>query len=66
VVVFRTIDGQRQAAGFDLLAIRRAQVEDPVIYPNDIVVVDGRDVRVRSALQQILNTIPILAIFRPF
>ena len=66
VVVFRTIEGQRQAAGFDLLAIRRAQAEDPVIYPNDIVVVDGRDTRVRSAFQQILNTIPILAIFRPF
>jgi polysaccharide export outer membrane protein len=66
VVVFRTIDGQQQAAGFDLLAIRRAQVADPVIYPNDIVVVDGKDVRVRSAFQQILQTIPILAIFRPF
>lgn len=66
VVVFRTVDGQRMAAGFDLVSIRRAQSEDPVLYPNDIVVVDGRDVRVRSALQQILNTIPILAIFRPF
>ena len=66
VVVFRTIDGQRHAAGFDLLAIRRAQSEDPTIYPNDIVVVDGRDTRVQSAFQQILQTIPILAIFRPF
>lgn len=66
IVVFRTIDGQRHAAGFDLVAIRRAQAEDPTIYPNDIVVVDGKDTRVRSAFQQILNTIPILAIFRPF
>lgn len=66
VVVFRTIDGQRHAAGFDLLAVRRAQSEDPIIYPNDIIVVDGRDNRVRSAFQQILQTIPILAIFRPF
>ena len=66
VVVFRTIDGQRHAAGFDLLAIRRAQSEDPTIYPNDIIVVDGKDNRVRSAFQQILQTIPILAIFRPF
>ena len=33
VAVFRTIGGQRQAAAFDLTAIRRGQAQDPQIYP---------------------------------
>ena len=64
VAVFRTIGGQRQAAAFDLTAIRRGQAADPAIYPGDIVVVDGS---ANKALQkQLLQTIPVLALFRPF
>lgn len=64
VAVFRTIDGTRQAAAFDLQAIRRGQSADPVIYPGDIVVVDGSSIK---ALQKkILQNLPILSIFRPF
>lgn len=64
VAVFRTIGGVRQAAAFDLLMIRRGQSADPVIYPGDIVVVDGSSIK---ALQkQLLQTIPILSIFKPF
>jgi polysaccharide biosynthesis/export protein len=64
VAVFRTIGGKRQAAAFDLAAIRRGQAEDPPIYPGDIVVVDGSSIK---ALQkQILQNIPLFAIFRPF
>jgi polysaccharide export outer membrane protein len=64
VAVFRTIDGQRQAAAFDLYSIRRGEAKDPAIYPGDIVVVDGSSVK---ALQrQILNGLPVLSIFRPF
>jgi len=64
VAVFRTIGGQRQAAAFDLLAIRRGQSPDPSIYPGDIVVVDGSSVR--QTRKQILNNLPILSVFRPF
>jgi polysaccharide export outer membrane protein len=66
VVVFRTVNGQRMAAGFDLTAIRRAQADDPAIYPNDIVVVDARDGKLYSIFREVMGTIPILAIFRPF
>ncbi len=66
VVVFRTVDGQRLAGGFDLTAIRRAQVEDPIIYPNDIVIVDGKDTRLLSTVREIFYALPILSIFRPF
>lgn len=64
VAVFRTVSGQRQAAAFDLQAIRRGQAQDPAVYPGDIIVVDGSGVR--TTTKQILNSIPILSIFRPF
>src|SRR5687768_10000583 len=64
VAVFRTIGGKRQAAAFDLVSIRRGQAEDPTIYPGDIVVVDGSSIK--AAQKQLLNSLPILSIFRPF
>jgi len=63
VAVFRTIGGQRQAAAFDLTAIRRGQSQDPEIYPGDIVVVDGSSLK--AAQKQVLSTIPLLSIFGP-
>ncbi len=39
VVVFRTVDGQRMAAIYNLKAIRSATYEDPEIYANDIIIV---------------------------
>lgn len=64
VAIFRTIQGKRQAAAFDLAAIRKGQAEDPPIFPGDIVVVDGS---ANKALQkQIMSNLPILSIFRPF
>lgn len=64
VAVFRTIGGQRQAAAFDLTAIRRGQAPDPAIYPGDIVVVDGSSIK--AFQKQFFQSIPLLSIFRPF
>lgn len=61
VLVFRTIDGRRAAAAFDLAAIRRGQAEDPPIYGNDIVVVDGD--KTRAIWRDVLGALPILGIF---
>lgn len=63
VAVFRTIGGQRQAAAFDLTSIRRGEAPDPQIYPGDIVVVDGSSVK--ATTKQVLQTIPLLALFGP-
>jgi polysaccharide export outer membrane protein len=63
VAVFRTIDGKRQAAAFDLTAIRRGEAPDPQIYPGDIIVVDGS--RIKEVQRQVLQSIPLLAIFGP-
>ena len=40
VGLFRTINGARRHAMYDLTQIRRGKAEDPQIYANDIVVVD--------------------------
>jgi polysaccharide biosynthesis/export protein len=63
VAVFRTIGGQRQAAAFDLTAIRRGQSPDPQVFPGDIVVVDGSSVK--ATQKKFLQAIPILALFGP-
>jgi polysaccharide export outer membrane protein len=64
VAVFRTIGGKRQVAAFDLMAVRRGQAADPQIYPGDIVVVDGSSIKAMQ--KQILSSIPLFTIFRPF
>ena len=64
VAIFRQIGGQRQAAAFDLTSIRRGEAPDPPVYPGDIIVVDGS--ATKEAQRQILNSLPILSIFRPF
>jgi polysaccharide export outer membrane protein len=64
VAIFRQIGGQRQAAAFDLTSIRRGQAPDPPVYAGDIIVVDGSSTK--AAQRQILNSLPILSIFRPF
>jgi polysaccharide export outer membrane protein len=64
VAVFRTIGGQRQAAAFDLTAIRHGQAQDPPIFPGDIVVVDGS--AIKEGLKRVMQSFPLFSIFRPF
>ena len=64
LAVFRTVGGQRQAAAFDLTAIRRGEAPDPQIYPGDIIVVDGS--KIKEAEKQIFASVPLIGMFRPF
>lgn len=64
VVIFRQINGQRQAAAFDLSTIRKGKDPDPEIFRDDVIVVDGSGVK--SAFRNLIQTVPLLAIFRPF
>ena len=61
VAIFRTINGKRQAAAFDLAAIRRGEATDPPVYAGDIIVVDGS--RIKALQKQILQGVPLLAFF---
>lgn len=63
VAVFRTIDGQRQAAAFDLVSIRRGEMDDPKVYSGDIVIVDGSSIK--ETQKQLFRAFPVLSIFRP-
>ena len=61
IVIFRQIGGKKMAAVFDLKQIRAGDAEDPLIYGDDIVVVDQSGSK--TAVKRILETIPILNIF---
>jgi polysaccharide biosynthesis/export protein len=57
VVVFRTIDGQRSAAKFDIDAVKSGKAEDPQVEPGDVIVVDSSATKV--ALSNILKALPL-------
>lgn len=64
VAIFRRIDGEMKAAAFDVIAIRSGKMENPVVYPGDLVVVDGD--RTRQIFRDILTAIPTAAVFTQF
>ena len=64
VAIFRQIGGKRQAAAFDLTSIRRGEMEDPPVYAGDIIVIDGSSIK--AVQKQLLNSLPVLSIFKPF
>ena len=66
VVVFRTIDGKRSAARFDVEAIKKGEAEDPEVEPGDVVVIDTSSTKV--ALNNVLRFLPLAtsaAVFAP-
>ena len=63
-VIFRQIGGKRQAASFDLAAIRHGVEPDPPIYAGDIIIMDGS--AIKGLQKQILGSLPLLSIFKPF
>jgi len=64
ILIVRQIGGKRQAAVFDLKKVRSGEQVDPVIYGNDIVVVDGN--QTKRAYREIIQAVPLLAFFRLF
>lgn len=57
VVIFRTVDGRREAARFDMDAIRAGQANDPQVQPGDVIVVDSSVTKV--ALHNVLVALPL-------
>lgn len=64
VALFRTIDGRRSVALFDLAAIRQGRASDPQVLGDDVIVVDAS--RLNSALRDVVGAVPALAVFRFF
>ncbi len=64
VVVFRTINGQRMGAVFDVNSIRSGTAKDPEIVSNDLVIVGYS--QAKSIWRDILSSVPLLNVFRPY
>lgn len=64
VAVFRTVNGERMVAGFNLQDIRAGKQVDPPVFGNDVIVVDGSEIK--AAYQDFLNAIPLLSVFARF
>lgn len=64
VAVFRTIDGKRSVAVFDLNAIRQGRASDPEVFGDDVIVVDTS--RLSSALREVVAALPAFAAFAYF
>lgn len=58
VVIFRTVNGQKMAALYNLTAIRRGNYNDPEVFANDVVVVG--DSKARRLFKDALQVIPPL------
>jgi polysaccharide export outer membrane protein len=59
VVIFRTVNGQRMAALYNLKAIRRGFYKDPEVFANDVVVVG--DSSARRLFKDVLQIAPVLS-----
>lgn len=59
VVVFRTVNGQKMAALYNLKAIRRGVYEDPEIFANDVIVVGNSPGR--QIFRDLLQVVPVLS-----
>lgn len=58
VVVFRTVEGQKYAALYDIKAIRKGAYPDPMIFANDTVVVG--DSEARRLFRDFIQLIPLI------
>lgn len=61
VAIFRQINGERMAAAFDLISIRRGEAKDPEVYSSDIIIVDGSNIK--AVQRELLSTLPFVNIF---
>ena len=64
VLVFRTVNGERSAARFDLRQIRTGQTADPFLKAGDIVMVD--ESASKTTLRSIKEALPLLGLFQLF
>jgi len=65
VAIFRTVDGRRSSTFYDLAKVRSGKAEDPVVYGNDIVVVDTSGAK--SFMQNFQGALgPLGVLLRPW
>jgi len=61
VVLFRQVDGKKMAAVYDIRELRKGKVEDPLLYGEDIVVVEQSGSK--TALRRFIESVPAVGLF---
>ena len=61
IVLMRQVDGKRMAAAYDLRKVRKGVVDDPLIYGDDIIVIEQS--ASKTALRRFIESVPVLGIF---
>lgn len=61
IVLMRQISGKRMAAAYDLRQVRKGISEDPLIYGDDIIVVEQS--ASKTTLRRFIESIPVLGVF---
>ena len=61
VVLFRQVDGKKMAAVYDIRELRQGKVEDPLLYGEDIVVVEQSGSK--TALRRFIESVPAIGLF---
>jgi len=61
IVLFRTINGQKMAAIYNMRDLRSGRVEDPVLYGDDVVVVEQSGSK--TALRRFIESAPAAALW---
>lgn len=64
IIIFRTVDGKKMGARFDIKAIRSGAAPDPQVYGDDIIVIDQSGSK--TAFRRFMESLPIFNVFRPF
>jgi polysaccharide export outer membrane protein len=64
IVIFRQISGKKMGAVFDLKNIRSGKDEDPLVYGDDIIVVEQSGSK--TALRRFIEAMPVLNVFGVF
>ena len=64
VVVFRQVDGRRAAAVYSLRDLRSGAIEDLQLYGDDMIVVEQSGSK--TAFRRVIESIPVIGIFRWF
>jgi polysaccharide export outer membrane protein len=60
-VVFRTVNGQKMVARFNIKDIRGARSPDPEIYGNDVIVIGNNSAR--QLFKDVISVAPVIGIF---
>ncbi len=60
IAIFRTVNGQRLAAGFNLNAVRKGTQVDPTLYGNDLVEVNTS--AAKALFHNVLQSVPLFGL----